>query len=178
MATSCNCRHFDFVLPDAIHMTETDDLNALPPLDAPEETPLVVVRYGLAKEIQLFPDALVFLSREEGDADRFSLASIRRLIMQPGEKIPSKLIVLLELDDGTMLIAGEGMTNVRDFRKLLVHLPDVAPHIQLDPPDMDAQLQQALANRRQTNLGCYGAVLAAALFIVLIFVISNLLSHR
>jgi len=159
-------------------MTETDDPNALPPFEAPEETPLVVVRYGLAKEIQLLPDALVFLSHEEGDADRFPLASIRRLIVQPGEKIPSKLIVMLELDDGTTLIAGEGMTNVRAFRQLLAHLPEVAPHLQLDPPDMDVQLQQAVTNRRQTNLGCYGAVLAATFLVVLIFVISNLLSHH
>lgn len=140
--------------------------------------PLAMVRYGLAKEIQLFPEELVFIAREEGDANHFALRAIRRLIMQPGEVIPSKLLLLLELDDGTTIIAAEGMTNVRAFRQLLSQLVGVAPQIALDPPDLDAQLAQAAINRRQTSLGCYGVFFAALLLIALIFIIGQIVTHH
>jgi hypothetical protein len=142
-----------------------------------EEDILALVRYGLGKEIRLFPTALVFVEREEGEATRYDLDSIRRLSLQPGERIPSKLILIVELTDGAAIIAGEGMTNVRDFRRLLPLLTERAPHIELDPPDMDTQLAQAMTNRRQMSLGCYGVFLALLLLLVLACVLGNLLHH-
>lgn len=139
--------------------------------------PVAVVRFGLAKELRLYPDALTVIEREEGEENRFALANIRRLLLQPGEKIPSKLILLLELDDDNVVIAAEGMTNVRDFGRMLPQLRHYAPHLQFDPPDMEAQLEQAQINRRQSNYGCYGFVLAATLLIALICVGGELLKH-
>lgn len=148
-----------------------------PSLSSADDAPLALVRYGIAREIQLFPDALVFVEREDAEASRFDLATIRTLIVQPGERVPSKLLILLELNDGATVIAAEGMTNVRAFLRFLPALQAAAPHLRLDPPDMAAQLDQAVANRRQANLGCYGAVAAAALLIVLIFLIGSLIIH-
>jgi hypothetical protein len=138
-----------------------------------EAAPLALVRYGLAKEIRLYPDALTFVEREEGEVNRFMLNSIQRISLQPGEKIPSKLVLVVELEDGTAVIAAEGMTNVRDFRRLLPQLREYAPHIELDPPDMDDQLQQAVTNRRQTNLGCYVVVLGSFGIVALLCIIGN-----
>jgi hypothetical protein len=149
----------------------------LPPPPESATGPLATVRYGLGKELRLYPDALTIIEHEEGDEDRFPLASIRRLLLQPGEKIPSKLMLMLELDDGNTIIAAEGMTNVRDFRRFLPILQQYAPNLTLDPPDMDVQLQQAVANRRQANLGCYGIALAAMLFLALLCVGGELLRH-
>lgn len=156
----------------------TDDPTPLAqPGDNPEAHLLALVRYGLGKEIRLYPDTLMLVEHEEGEVNKFSLDNIRRLVLQPGERIPSKLILIIELEDGTAVIAGEGMTNVRDFRHLLPILQEHAPHIALDPPDMDAQLAQALVNRRQASVGCYGVVLVAVLLIVLVCVLGNLLHH-
>ena len=138
---------------------------------------LALVRFGLGKEIRLYPDALAFIENEEGENNRFALANIRRLLVQPGQRIPSKLEVVVELDDGNAVIAAEGMTNVRDFRRLLPLLRERAPHIELDPPDLDDQLLQAVTNRRQSNLGCYAFVLASFLLIALICVVGTLLRH-
>lgn len=149
----------------------------LPIPAGPSTPPLAVVRYGLAKELRLYPDVLTVLEREEDEENRFALASIRRLVLQPGEKIPSKLILLLELDDDNLVIAAEGMTNVRDFRRMLPLLQQYAPHLILDPPDMDAQLEQALVNRRQSSLGCYGFVLVAMLLVGLVCVGGEVLKH-
>ena len=154
-----------------------DDEILSTPEDDTEAPPLVLVRYGLAKEIQLFADSLVFVAREEGEADRFMLDTIRTLLIQPGDKVPSKLLVLLELADGQTIIVGEGMTNVAAFSELLAVLGEVAPQIKLDPPDMADKLRQAVTNRRQSNLGCYGAVLGATLLIVLVCVIGNIITH-
>ncbi len=145
--------------------------------EAGDEQVLALVRYGLGKEIRLFPTRIAFISREEGDDDRFELSKIRALGLQPGEHIPSKLIVLLEFLDGTSIIVGEGMTNVRDFTHLLSVLSEVAPQIALDPPDMAEQLRQAVVNRRQSNLGCYVAVLVSALVLAAICALGNLLIH-
>src|SRR5579875_594914 len=134
---------------------------------------LALVRYGLAKEIRLYPNSLAFIEREAGENNLFALANIRRLSVQPGENIPSKLVVLLELDDGTAVIAAEGMTNVRDFRRMLPQLRERAPHIEFDPLDLDEQLAQAVQNRRQSNLGCYAFVLGSFLLIALICVIGT-----
>jgi hypothetical protein len=78
---------------------------------------------------------------------------------------------MLDLDDGNTVIAAEGVTNVRDFRKLLARLTEVAPQIELDPPDMDEQLRQALEIRTRVQLGCYGAVLGTILLIWIIYLI-------
>ena len=136
-----------------------------------EEQPLARVRYGLGKELRLLPDAFVVLLREEQDEMRFALANIERLTLAPGDHTPSKLVLMLDLDDGNTVIAAEGVTNVRDFRKLLARLTEVAPQIELDPPDMDEQLRQALEIRTRAQLGCYGAVLATILLIWIIYLI-------
>jgi hypothetical protein len=148
------------------------------PISLDEKAPLALVRYGLAKEIRLYSDELIFVAREDGEANAFPLSEIAVLSMQPGEHVPSKLLVLIQLLDGTTVIAGEGMTNVRDFVPMVHKLREIAPHIAFDPEDLEDQLQQALINRRQTNMGCYGTVLASVLLLVLIFVIGSLLSHR
>jgi hypothetical protein len=150
---------------DAAEQAESDD----------GEQPLARVRYGLGKELQLFPESLVIVRREEFAADRFELANIRRVILTPGDPNPSKLILMLELDDGNTVIAAEGMSNVAEFRTLLSKLREIAPQIETDPPDMDAQLGQALDIRRRSLLGCYGSVavvcvLAYILYLVLAFI--------
>ncbi len=145
---------------------------------ADDTQPLRSLRYGLAKEIQLFPDSLVFVAREEGDEQRFNLANIRRLSIEPGERVPSKLIMLLELDDGNTVIAAEGMTNVRAFREMLPLIKQQAPHIVFEPEDLSDQLQQALINRRQTNFGCYGVVLVAILVVLLVCGLGQLFTHH
>lgn len=136
-----------------------------------EEQPLARVRYGLGKELQLFPDSLVILRREEFAADRFALASIRRIILTPGDPNPSKLILMLELGDDNTVIAAEGMSNVAEFRTLLSKLREIAPQIETDPPDMDAQLGQALDIRRRSLLGCYGSVVAACVLAYILYLV-------
>jgi len=148
------------------------------PVPEPDEPMLALVRYGLAKEIQLYSDAFVFVSREEGEADRIPFDQIQRLMLQPGERIPSKLIIMLELVGDTTIIVGEGMTNVRDFLRMLPLLYEVAPHIQLDPLDMDEQLQQAVRNRRQSNSGCYIFVLLSIVLVVVVCALGNLITHH
>ncbi|MBA3826137.1 MAG: hypothetical protein H0X24_19830 [Ktedonobacterales bacterium] len=149
-------------------------MSQLPPPEDGEAAPLALVRYGLAKEIRLYPDALTFIEREDGEVNRFILASIRRISLQPGEKIPSKLVLLVELEDSTTVIAAEGMTNVRDFRRLLPRLRELAPAIEFEPADLDDQLLQAVTNRRQANLGCYATVLVSFGLVALLCVIGNL----
>lgn len=134
-----------------------------------EEQPLARVRYGLGKELQLFPDSLVILRREEFEADRFALAHIRRIILTPGDPNPSKLILMLELDEGDTILAAEGMSNVGEFRTLLGKLREIAPQIETDPSDMEAQLGQALDIRRRSLIGCYGSVAAACILAYLIY---------
>lgn len=136
-----------------------------------EEQPLARVRYGLGKELQLYPDSLVILRREEFAADRFELAQIRRIILTPGDPNPSKLILMLELDDGNTIIATEGMSSVAEFRALLGKLREIAPQIETDPPDMDAQLGQALDIRRRSLLGCYGSVAAACILAYILYLV-------
>ncbi len=133
------------------------------------EQPLARVRYGLGKELLLYPDSFVLLRREEAEADRINLASVKRLILTPGDPNPSKLILMFDLDDGNTIIAAEGMTSVGEFRALLAKLRDIAPHIELDPPDMDTQLKQALDIRRRSLIGCYGAVLGLCALLWIIY---------
>jgi hypothetical protein len=136
-----------------------------------EPQPLATVRYGLGKEIRLYPDALSFVMREEAEELRVRLDSIRRLILSPGEHIPSKLVLMFDLDDGTTIIAAEGMTNVRAFRNLLAVLAEIRPQIELDPPDMSAQLAQALEIRTRSLAGCYGSVLGACLLLMVVVLV-------
>jgi hypothetical protein len=135
---------------------------------AEEAQPLARVRYGIAKELRLYPDTFIAESLEEREETRISLDNIRRVILTPGEHIPSKLVLMFDLDDDNTVIVAEGMTNVRDFRTLLAKLHEIRPAIELDPPDMDEQLRQALDIRRRSQLGCYG-VMAILLVLWLIF---------
>lgn len=136
-----------------------------------EPQPLARVRYGLGKELLLFPDALVVHLREEREETRYYLASIRRLILMPGEYNPAKLVLMVELDDGTNVIAAEGVSNVRAFRGLLARLRETAPNIELDPEDMDEQLAQALDIRKRYSLGCYGAVFGSCLLLWIVYLV-------
>jgi hypothetical protein len=143
-----------------------------------EPQPLAVVRYGLGKEIRLYSDALVLIRWEEAEELRISLDSIRRLILSPGEYTPSKLVLMFDLDDDTTIIAAEGMTNVRDFRKLLAVLAEVGPQIELDPPDMSEQLAQAIEIRNRSLIGCYGTVFGACLLMtILVLVVAWIGNH-
>ncbi len=144
--------------------------------DAPDqqgdvEKPLARVRYGLGKELQLYPDFFVVEHLEEHTETRFNLSSIRRMILAPGDPNPSKLVLMFELDDGNVVIAAEGMSNVRDFRKLLPELQYAAPAIELDPPDMDTQLAQALDIRKRSLLGCYGVVVGVCILAWVIYLV-------
>jgi hypothetical protein len=136
-----------------------------------DEQPLARVRYGLAKELRLYPDALVIMHREERDELRFELDTVRRLILSPGEYTPSKLVLMLELADGETVVAEEAMTNARDFRVLIRRLHEIRPEIELDPPNMDEQLMQALDIKRRTQIGCYGVVLGACLLAWVVYLI-------
>jgi len=133
--------------------------------------PLARVRYGLGKELRLYPDAFVVLLREEQEETRYRLENIQRIILSPGEYNPSKLVLMFDLDDGATVIAAEGMSNVRDFRTLLAALVEVRPQIELDPPNMDEQLMQALDIRKRSLLGCYGLVFACVVLLWLIYLV-------
>ncbi len=144
-------------------------------VEGEEELPLARVRYGLGKELRLYPDAFTVLLREENEELRYSLANIKRLILAPGEHNPSKLVLMFELDDGNTVIAAEGMSNVRGFRRLLGTLEEMHLPIELDPPDMDEQLRQALEIRTRYQLGCYGLFLGVCLLITIAYVIVALI---
>jgi hypothetical protein len=138
---------------------------------APDDAPQILarVRYGLGRELRLYPDELAVLHQEAGEEMHLRLASLRRLILAPGEQVPSKLVLMFDLDDGNTIIAAEGMSNVRDFRRLLAQLTQLRPDLELDPPNMDEQLAQALDIQRRSLLGCYGAVIAACVLLWLIY---------
>jgi hypothetical protein len=85
---------------------------------------------------------------------------------------------MFDLDDGNTIIAAEGMTNVRDFRKLLARLREIRPEIELDPPDMDEQLMQALDIRKRSLIGCYGFVLGTCLLIWMVYLIVAFIGAR
>lgn len=130
-----------------------------------------VVRFGMGKEIQLYTDELVVTGQEADQETRVSLDAIKRLILVPGDPNPSKLVLMADLDEEITIILAEGMTNARDFRELLPHLHELAPHIQLDPPDMGEQLRQALNSRRAWSLTCYGAIALVCLFLFALYLI-------
>nr|BBH91919.1 hypothetical protein KTA_01180 [Thermogemmatispora argillosa] len=133
--------------------------------------PVSVVRFGLGKEIQLYPEELVVVKREEGEETRVPLGQIQRLILMPGDPNPSRLILLADLDENETVMLAEGMSNVRDFRAMLPRLRELAPHIQFDPPDMEEQLRQALNTRRAWTLTCYGAILLVCILLYLIYLL-------
>jgi hypothetical protein len=145
--------------------------------EAADEQPLARVPYGLGKELRLYPDEFVTRQNEVDDEIRIRLEHIRRVIMMPGEFTPSKLVLMLELDDGNTLIAAEGMTNVRDFRRLLAVLAETHPEIELDPPNMDEQLMQALDIKRRSLLGCYGFFLGSCLLLWIIYLVVAFIGH-
>ena len=148
-----------------------DDSPTTVEIDSESEVPLARVRYGLGKEIRLYPDALVVLLREEHEELRYSLASIRRLVLTPGEYTPSKLVLMFELDDGNTVIAAEGLGNVRGFRNLLARLQELHLPIELDPPDMSEQLRQALQIRSRYQIGCYGFFLGLCAIVSVVYVL-------
>lgn len=133
-----------------------------------KKTPISRVRFGIGKELLLYMDEMVVSGREEGKEVRLPLAHMIRLTLMPGDPNPSKLILMADLDDDTSVLLAEGMNNAKDFRAMLPHLVELAPDLQLDPPDMSDQLWQAMNNRRAWNLTCLTAVI---LVIVIIFVL-------
>lgn len=137
--------------------------------EAPQ--PLVRVRYGLAKELRLYPDTLDIVHLEEHEETQVTLNNVRRLILAPGDPNPSKLVLMFDLDDGQTIIGAEGVSNVRDFRKLIAKLQEIHPEIELDPPDMDTQLAQALDIRRRGLLGCYGSVIGICLLVWILYLV-------
>jgi len=156
------------------HAEERDGMEGAAPAgpeESAEQQPLARVRYGLARELRLYPDSFIVELKEEHEETRYNLHSIQRMILTPGEYNPSKLVLTFDLDDGTTVIAAEGMTNVRDFRVLLARLQEIRPGIELDPPDMDAQLQQALEIRRRSMLGCYGGILGICVALWIIYLV-------
>jgi hypothetical protein len=135
------------------------------------------VRYGLGKELRLYPAEFAVVNLETHEELRVSLGSIRRLILAPGDPVPSKLVLMFDLDDGNTIIAAEGMSNVKDFRRLLARLTAVKPDLELDPPNMDEQLVQALDIRRRSLLGCYGSVVLACFVLWVVYMAVALLPH-
>jgi hypothetical protein len=82
---------------------------------------------------------------------------------------------MFELDDGNVVIAAEGMTNVPGFRRLLTRLHEIRPEIELDPPNMDEQLMQALDIKRRTQIGCYGVLFGSCLLIWIVYLVVALI---
>ena len=154
---------------------ESEEHQAAGDVEEREEQPLARVRYGLGRELLLYPESFVVVRREEAGADQYALAEIRRLILTPGDPNPSKLVLMFELEDGATVIVAEGMSSVAEFRVLLRKLREVAPQIEIDPSDMDEQLGQALDIRRRSLLGCYGSIIGVCLlayvaYLVLAFI--------
>lgn len=137
--------------------------------------PISVVRFGIGKEIQLYDDELVISGQEEDEETRVQLDAIKRLILVPGDPNPAKLVLMADLDDDTTddttIILAEGMSNARDFRAMLPRLQELRPEIQLDPPDMEEQLRQALNTRRAWTLTCYGMFLLVCIFLYLLYLV-------
>lgn len=133
--------------------------------------PISTVHYGIGKELLLYIDELVVTGKEEDQETHLRLDAIKRLTLMPGDPNPAKLILMADLDDGTTVILAEGMSNARDFRAMLPHLIELAPDLQLDPPDMAEQLRQALNNRRAWSITCYGAILLVCISLCLLYLI-------
>ena len=140
--------------------------------------PISVVRYGIGKEIRLYPDELTVTSQED-EPLQVRLSAINRLTLMPGDPNPSKLVLLADLDDGNTIILVEGMSNARDFRAMLPHLLELKPDLELDPPDMSDQLWQALNTKRAWTITCYGSfLLICVLLYVLYLVVAYIGAHH
>jgi len=145
----------------------------------PIQSPISTVRFGIGKELCLYNDELVATGSEEEKELHVQLQAIKRLTLMPGDPNPSKLILMADLDDDTTLILAEGMSNARDFRKMLPHIIELNPDLQLDPPDMSEQLRQALNTRRAWTLTCYGTfILICVMLFVLYLVVAFIGSHH
>ena len=141
--------------------------------------PISTVRFGIGKELRLYNDELVATGSEEDKELHIPLQEIKQLTLIPGDPNPSKLILMADLDDNTTIILAEGMSNVRDFRKMLPHIIELNPDLQLDPPDMSEQLRQALNTRRAWTLTCYGSfILICVMLYVLYLVVAFIGSHH
>jgi hypothetical protein len=141
--------------------------------------PISTVRFGIGKELRLYNDELVAAGSEEEQELHVQLQAIKRLTLIPGNHNPSKLILMADLDDDTTIILAEGMSNARDFRKMLPHIIELNPDLQLDPPDMPEQLRQALNTRRAWTLTCYGSfILLCVILYVLYLVVAFIGSHH
>ena len=136
-----------------------------------KKTPISTVRFGIGKEIRLYIDELAVTGQEEDQEIRIALEAIKRLILEPGDPNPAKLVLMADLDDDTTIILAEGMSNARDFRAMLPHLIELSPDLQLDPPDMGEQLRQALNNRRAWALTCYGTILLICVSLYLLYLV-------
>jgi len=132
--------------------------------------PVSVVRYGIGKEIRLYPDELAVTSQED-EPIQLQLSSIKRLTLMPGDPNPSKLVLLADLDDGNTVILVEGMSNARDFRAMIPHLLELKPDLELDPPDMSDQLWQALNTKRAWTITCYGSFLLLCVFLFILYLV-------
>jgi hypothetical protein len=144
-----------------------------------KQHPISTVRFGIGKELQLYTDELVVTGSEEDKELRIQLQAIKQLTLIPGDPNPSKLILMADLDDDTTIILAEGMSNARDFRMMLPQIIELNPDIQLDPPDMQEQLRQALNTRRAWTLTCYGTfILICVMLYVLYLVIAFIGSHH
>jgi hypothetical protein len=139
--------------------------------DITKQSPISTVRFGIGKEIRLYPDELVVTGQEEDQEIRVHLQAIKRLTLMPGDPNPARLVLLADLDDDTTVILAEGMSNARDFRAMLPHLIELYPDIQLDPPDMFEQLRQALNNRRAWALTCYGSFLLICILLLALYLL-------
>ena len=141
--------------------------------------PISTVRFGIGKELRLYNDELVTTGSEEDKELHIQLQAIKRLTLIPGDPNPSKLILMADLDDDTTIILAEGMSNARDFRKMLPFIIELNPDLQLDPADMSEQLRQALNTRRAWTLTCYGSfILICVMLYVLYLVVAFIGSHH
>jgi hypothetical protein len=134
-------------------------------------TALSVVRFGIGKELQLYHDELVVTGHEDDQELRLRLDAIKRLILEPGDPNPSKLILLADLDDETTIILAEGMSNARGFRAMIPQIQKLKPDLQFEPPDMSEQLRQALNTRRAWNITCYGIFLIVCILLYLLYLV-------
>jgi hypothetical protein len=148
-------------------------------INIPKKNRVSTVRFGMGKEIQLYPDELVVTSKEESHETRVTLDTITRLILVPGDLNPAKLILMADLTDDTSIVLAEGMSNAKDFRTMLPHLMELCPNLQLDPPDMGEQLRQALNSRRAWTLTCYGTIILICISLYILYlVIAFIGSHH
>ncbi len=141
--------------------------------------PISIVRFGIGKELRLYHNEIVTTGSEEDKELHLDIHSIKRLTLMPGDPNPSKLILMADLDDDTTIILAEGMSNARGFRKMLPHILELNPDLQLDPLDMSEQLRQALNTRRAWTLTCYGSfILICVMLYVLYLIVAYIGAHH